>query len=95
MTINKKIAILENIIKNCNHKDKKTFEYKVLAGVLDNLKEYLFLTASLGVCLNTIRENTDNNFIENLDNEVKIYNIAVENILGVDDNAKDKKHKQI
>ena len=89
MTINRKIAILENIIKNCDKKDKKTFEYQLMFELLENMKEYLFLTSSLGVCLNTIRENTDEDFILNLQNEIDVYNVAVNNILEDKHNAED------
>ncbi len=82
MTIQQMIDKLEHDIKTCKCEKKFKYQIEFAEMMIDRLKEYMFITSALGITLDVIRDNAGNEFIEHLRNEIDIFNMGVQNILG-------------
>jgi len=82
MTIQMMINKLQKHINDCDEKEMFKNEIELTENIIDRLKEYMFLASALGITLDVIRDNAGDEFIQHLNNEIDIFNTAVDNILG-------------
>jgi len=82
MTIQMMINKLQKHINDCDEKEMFKNEIQLTENIIDRLKEYMFLASALGITLDVIRDNAGDEFIQHLNHEIDIFNIAVDNILG-------------